>query len=170
MASSASRLHTKLSCASTLQSTRAREGVAKLFLDFRCIPCYHTFQVILRFLWRAASGLPRFLFVASTLSAINLSRRDNASESPKLAQLWFKVDPLESAVRVSLASVGNKGLITPLESALTRNVLAKPFGIRTYKKQGGGWPSLNKINLWNRMSVGVLHSVVNCAQRSKEIQ
>ena len=116
---------------------------SKLFLELSCNPCYSVFQVVLRPFWSAAARLPPFLFVARIFSRNPSQPANDSGGTPNLPQ--FRRNPthcdytlLEPSLPNFLVSVGNKGLITPLESALTDSYHANLVRIRTYKNTGEG--------------------------------
>jgi hypothetical protein len=61
------------------------------------------------------------------------------------ALLSAKLSPLECALPNRNECCTILVQITPLESALTRTPFRKSFGMRTYKKQGGGGLTHNYI-------------------------
>ena len=70
--------------------------------------------------------------------------RTSATPNPQLLYNLHLQGPLGTA--------HSKGLITPLESALTRFCAYNPFRISTYRKQGVGWGSTFQVTFLSSRS------------------
>ena len=77
-----------------------------------------------------------FLYLELRFSNQSLAKKGPAT-NVETRKIQVQFNPFWTPHFRTLVSVGNKGLITLLESALTEISLANPFRIRTYKKHRG---------------------------------